>query len=702
MLSAINKLNATMGRISSTPAAASLANRFTGTRLLQGLRLFNTQPAVLQTRTQSRLHMQASQRNIVTKAVLGQLDKTVMAKSILANFKFQEQNSAISNAVSNISTLQTRVISEQSQNSSAQSNITTKDNPAAHDIESLLQMHGPVRLTLYGLLPKAEGGGTNPTEHTVLVTGTFRDEHGTCYAVVVDGNHLARNPVKSFAETYATQYGKALHELDHHDHHSINQQLAKNGDDAVFGQAMYRLVNLDRAFENHHATITRHQNFLNTLQLDCEKDGHEISSECFQARTSEVAYDQHSRIDGTIPDDVTHALVAQIKSDPEAVEPFIPLQGQAATTDLFTQVPAVEKVFNAPSMAGQWKPVENVAELKNVLQQEATFSAALDKPENQQWLNLLFNEINAQQLPAGHKGVELMMHFPVAYGMIAHLAIGSMWRDQEGKLQMGIHHQEAVPIKGSVWEGHIYSTFDVTSNYPTGPVAHSAVEQSIKLTGMPNMKAVPTRYPEKIVALVEAMSGTDNAYPYGGTPRWHGDKGRFPEDKPFTSCSNTSLEAHKIMQGEYPVHDATLSLWKGELGTLYNIDYEKIKLTMIGGKEYSADTIGEQPFEIAGAIWAGVTPNSGSLPWPVPATHDTIRGKMSLPIGEGHPLPLDAFPKTYHGAVFMNPNGITTADGKPVLRNVFYTPLQIEAMTYTVEQRMKQISFVASVDRKAE
>ncbi len=669
----------------------NLTNSYASTRVLQGISLLRSQRNLP---TKPPQHTASGQRNIVTLATLESLKKTSAAKSVAPHFVYHDPTQS---AMSNIRTLQEKALQPLSSNASAAPQVTTKINPTVQDVENIVRDHGPASLTLYGFLPQTEGSRNAPTEHTALVIGTFRDEHGTSYAAVVDNSHLAKNPITNLAESYANQHGKALHELDQTDRQNINHQLERNGNRGNFDQAMYRLINLDRAFEAHHASVTRHQNFLNNLQQNFEDEGADIPSRCFKAQSSELGYDKKSHIDGRMPDEIVQELRSQIKSDSKTVESFIPLTGPANNTDLFSQVPAVAEVFKANSVAGKWKPLDCVGELQNCLAQEPTFSEAVNRPENQPWLNQLFNKINAIKMPAGHRGIELPLQFPVTYGHVAHISPMSLWRDDNDKLQMALLHQEAIPIKGAVWEGQVYPTYDTAKDYPTG---RAPVLESIKFTGMPNVTQVlPVKYPDKLAMLTEAMAGPENAYPYGGTPRWHGDKGRFPESRPFNSCSNTSYEAHKIMMGEYPIYKSTVpELWQAEIGEIYNIDQQKIAKAKIGGQEYGIEEMLTQPFEIVGAMWPQITINSASLPCAVPATYSTQQHKKSLPVAENQPLPTDLFPDNYHGAMIINPRGLTTQDGKEVERNVFYTPEEVGGMSFSNDNPKKKLDFWVALD----
>ena len=299
------------------------------------------------------------------------------------------------------------------------------------DVEALVAQHGPVSLSLHGMLPPGEGGSSASGLHTALVMYTFRDEHGSCLAVVADGNPRAKNPVKEFVAGYAQRLGKLLHELGARDYARIDQQLAGRGEHASLDQAFYDIINLDRAFEAHHATVTRYDRFFDKLHKDMVKKGlHYSTARAIKTEPAVLAYAEGMRIDGKLPNAVAAALLDQIKRNPGAVKPFVPLQSPAASADLFEQVPAVQAVFNARSLAGIWAPPENIEELKDALRHEPTLVIAIDDPENQPRIAELFEKITAITLPPNHRGVSLKLQFPVTYGHVAHIAPINLWREQ--------------------------------------------------------------------------------------------------------------------------------------------------------------------------------------------------------------------------------------------------------------------------------
>ena len=637
------------------------------------------------------------QRSVVSQSILQRLEAMPASAAACNSFRFNRPH----RAQTDIRNLQRSVIGSLIPATSMRPALAVRHNPTVTDIEALIAEHGPVSLSLLGMLSVHEGGSAIPRRHTALVLHTFRDEHGTCFAIVVDGNPLARNPVKDAAEALAQRMGKQLHELDRHDLLSVERELATRGEPMSTGAAIHDVINLDRAFETHHATATSYANFMKTLRNDLASEG--LLDDCANFAsfdTPSVAYAADVQFNGALPDETARALLAQIKQYPDEVKPFVPLQSPVAQSDLFAQIPAVRDVFNAPSIAARWSPPTSTEELKNTLRQEATFSTAIDAPENQAHLEKLFAAITKIALPPNHRGVSLQLQFPVTYGHVAHIAPINLWREKNadgtsGKLQMGCLHQEATPISGKVWEGEVHSTFDTAQVHPSGlaPVA-----ESIKFTGLPNVVTIlPCKYPDKIVPLARAMAGRDEGYPYGGTPRWHGDKGRFPQDRPFNSCSNTSYETHMICNGKYPTYQSTLpELWTGKIGELYGVDQDKIQTCTIGKTQYQIKDMLDLPFEIVGAMWPKVTIHSASVPSAVACTFAPEHpAPLPLQVGVNIRLPNAAFPERFHAARFINPvKDMRLIDGTPIKNGVTYFADALrQGIIYSNDKAGKKLDF---------
>lgn len=637
------------------------------------------------------------QRGVVSQAIMQQLKTTPANKAACENFRFNRAHMA------QVDTrrLQRAVIAQLAPQGENHPALTTRRNAGVADVETLIAQHGPVSLSLLGMLPVEERSSVVPRTHTALVLYTFRDDCGSCLAVIVDGNPHARNPVKDAAEEVARRSGKQLYELDRHDLASVDHLLAERGERMGCDEAIHDVVNLDRAFETHEATATSYANFLKQLSEDIEIEG--LLDDCINRgsiESPEVAYAANVHMDGSLPAETARALLERIRQHPEDVKPFMPLQSPVAQSDLFEQIPAVRDVFNAPSKAARWVPPASTEELKNALREEPTFAAAIDAPENQALLKKLNTAIASVVMPPNHRGVSLQLQFPVTYGHVAHIAPINLWREKGpdgalGRLRMGCLHQEATPINGKVWEGEVHTTFDTSAVHPSGV---APVAESIKFSGLPNVATIlPCKYPDKIVPLTRAMAGPENGYPYGGTPRWHGDKGRFPRSRPFNSCSNTSYEAHMICNGKYPIYQSTLpELWTDKIGEIYNVDQNKIQTCTIGGTTYRTRDMLELPFEIVGAMWPKVTIHSASLPSAVACTFAPHHAPPAvLEVGSNLRLPSTLFPPRFRAARFINPTkDMRLANGTPIRNGItyFYDDIQ-HGIIYSNDRPGKKLDY---------
>ena len=692
--SLINLTRSTLRQLNDAPSISGTINRAIASSYARALPRF-TDPSTARARSSPLIGTQ--QRGVVSQSIMQTLKMTPSTQAVCNSFRFNRPHLALTD----IRNLQRSVIDKLVTSESTRPMLAVRHNPNVNDIEALIAKHGPVSLSLMGMLPAHEGGSVIPRMHTALVLYTFRDEQGSCFAVTVDGNPRAQNPVKDAAEEIAHRLGKPLHELDRYDFDSVERELAGRGELMTTGEAIHDVINLDRVFEAHHAAVTSYANFLRQLYKDVASEG--LLDDFTQNKIVDaptVAYAADAQINGSLPADIASALLQQIKQHPDYVKPFIPLQSPMASSDLFAQIPAVREVFHAASVAGRWSPPITIDELKNTLRLEPTFAAAIDAPENKTRLAQLYAAIADTVLPPNHRGISLQLQFPVTYGHVAHIAPINLWREKSadeapGKLQMGCLHQEATPISGMIWEGEVHPTFDTSAVHPSGiaPIA-----QSIKFTGLPNVTTIlPCKYPDKIVPLARAMAGRDKGYPYGGTPRWHGDKGRFPQDRPFNSCSNTSYEVHMICNGNYPTYQSTLpELWNGKIGELYGVDQSKIQTCTIGKSTYRVKDMLDLPFEIVGAMWPKVTIHSASLPSAVACTFAPEHpAPTPLEVGVDIHFPGSIFPKEFHAARFINPvKDMRLTDGTPIKNGITYSADELrQGIIYSNDKVGKKLDF---------
>lgn len=135
------------------------------------------------------------------------------------------------------------------------------------------------------------------------------------------------------------------------------------------------------------------------------------------------------------------------------------------------------------------------------------------KATNWQWIRDLADAINTKTSnaePPG-KGCELVFRFRQAYGDIHHMALGTLWRSREGRLEAGFAHQESIPDKNGTFRGRVFNTFDTRSAMggKTPPVLNSLLEH-----GLPDVLVLPCPAPEN-VKVAEWLSDPGCEHPYG-------------------------------------------------------------------------------------------------------------------------------------------------------------------------------------------
>lgn len=129
----------------------------------------------------------------------------------------------------------------------------------------------------------------------------------------------------------------------------------------------------------------------------------------------------------------------------------------------------------------------------------------------------MINE-KAATMDATDKGMALVFRFPGTYGEVGHIAVGSLWRDEKGAVQLDISHQESMaptPKSGNVYTGRIFDTFDTAAHYPTGI---APVVEGMKLLGPPSVNVFPVPFPERLAPYTRAFK--DHEVTYGPTEDW--------------------------------------------------------------------------------------------------------------------------------------------------------------------------------------
>lgn len=261
------------------------------------------------------------------------------------------------------------------------------ENPNAFEISKIIARYGVSHLTLLGLNSNNKDVNfEKPNTKTITVEGVFfnRDD-GYHYAVI-------------------SEY--------------INNSF---------------LINLTIAIEYDEAIRTRYANYLTYIATT---EASKTPNELVYLPPRQITYSPKSRFGVKIPEITIRVLCDKIKASPKNT--FVPcsLSGPAAPTDPFIQNPEVATVYNTPSVAGEWAAPESEEELKATLR--IAFGNAVDQTVNGPWITALFNETRNNQMPMGHRGLELTLHFPVAYGHVAHIAPASLWRERHASDKPGL------------------------------------------------------------------------------------------------------------------------------------------------------------------------------------------------------------------------------------------------------------------------
>lgn len=351
-----------------------------------------------------------------------------------------------------------------------------------------------------------------------------------------------------------------------------------------------------------------------------------------------------------------------------------------------------------------WKPV-GAQELHDVLSTEPAFAQFLQQQEGHQFVIDLMGAINkkaAGMLPTDH-GVALVFRFDSTYGAVSHTALGALWRDETGKLCMGIAHQESVPgseANGGVWTGVVYDTFDTSRDYPGGK---APVIESIRLAGFPSVNVFPCPRPEAIKPAVANLAGPDKTHPYGATDNWNDRKrGTLPEERPFETCFNVT---HKVLAELYDVkvpQTPTLPTTLWEMRPFTSMSATDFETVSISSGEYTksidlANIANEPPDDIR-KVFATIGEKWGlSQSWDVCSPLRSSKQSIVMTPGEtGLNLPSGV-----QNIKFISIPPKLHLDGKPVLAGQTYSFDQTKNMIYLGKEKSRPILIVATFQNRA-
>jgi hypothetical protein len=127
--------------------------------------------------------------------------------------------------------------------------VAPGQDPADLSAEALLEMnarHGPLRLTLNGIVPPGHGDDVYVGHHAVVLAASFKDDSGRVLGLVVDGNDRQQNAAVQAIRDWQQARGdtRALSALGAEDLDAVNADLRRRGVALDVRQAGFRVVDL--------------------------------------------------------------------------------------------------------------------------------------------------------------------------------------------------------------------------------------------------------------------------------------------------------------------------------------------------------------------------------------------------------------------------------------------------------------------------
>jgi hypothetical protein len=204
-------------------------------------------------------------------------------------------------------------------------------------------------------------------------------------------------------------------------------------------------------------------------------------------------------------------------------------------------------VTTSESSLGPLTPV-TVDEVLGAFKKDSVFReyfdsthSGLQAKENDRWALDLTVAINDKiaDLPKSHTGCELIFRFRKAYGDVNHVALATVWRGQNGGLNIGFAHQESIP-RGKENRGRVFDTFDSRAEFngKTPPVLQSMLKY-----GLPNVAVRTCSSPEN-VRMAASLSDESCEHPYGF------DGKADSEGFHALTCFSVTQAVHNAVQGK--------------------------------------------------------------------------------------------------------------------------------------------------------
>lgn len=248
-------------------------------------------------------------------------------------------------------------------------------------------------------------------------------------------------------------------------------------------------------------------------------------------------------------------------------------------------------VEHAP--VGAWT-MPQVHELQHALLQDPVFAAAfsaLGPKETSRWVRSLHGAIADATRDSGAPGAAMFMRFPKAYGSVGHLALGSTFRDPDGRLRVCFLHQESLPdidatgTRRNTATGRFYSTFATAGDHPDGI---SPVAESIKRGGLPYINAEACACPGDMPQIIEALQRGVGDHVYAPSSTWPGVAEGRKAGKPHAgTCFKTTEAAMSALAGK-PLQwqaDRDASASFEALAPHICIDLERFRTIKVGARQ---------------------------------------------------------------------------------------------------------------------
>ena len=338
-------------------------------------------------------------------------------------------------------------------------------------------------------------------------------------------------------------------------------------------------------------------------------------------------------------------------------------------------------------------------ELSDAVFGKKCFPQFANTPEGTQFVEELMQVVNQKmsQMKPTDKGMALIFRFPGTYGMVGHVAIGSLWRDSQGKLQLDISHQESVApqpeLNRLAYTGQVFDTFDTHESYP-GKIA--PVIESMKLFGLPSVNVFPVPQPEILRPYTQAFMKIGHFTPYGATRQWKpaAGSGAEPAIRPET-CFNVVYKTWNKLNGTHVNWEPTFPSVFPKLKPLLGIpadaftkfkDKNKNDVSMEEACKDENNTIGI--FMQIGPNWV----NSGSADIngkiPIQMSKATIKnGESGVPLKDG----INSFKFIDETRALQG----LSLDGAPVIKDKVYTADEARRMRYVGKKDALTISYVS-------